>query len=180
MKRVTMGLVFCLGMFISMAYLQTARGQSAPDASQQKLLHFEDCGITFNYPASLRVSTEKKPDVATIMLESEETPFAMIQVYNEVDGLEETRNSLLKTFRNEYASRNAKFLEGAGKVVQRAIGGVEREGRMLELVFMKQPMSIEVYAFRNGETPIGVVIQYAQKEFDRAEAYFLPVMTSLK
>lgn len=182
MRRLTVALIVCVGLIVTSAYSKSLQGQPVPGKLhkvQKERLRFSDYGIAFNYPSSLQISTETKPGLATVMIESEASPYAMIQVYENAQGTKEIRNSLLKTFHDEYLSRNAEILDGSGKAVSREIGGIKREGRMLELRFMGQPMNIEVYAFRKGENVIGIVMQYATEDLQLVEKYFSTVMESL-
>ena len=147
---------------------------------RKEVLQFEGHGASFNYDSSMKVEVEKELGVVTITVEATSSPMVLIQVYSVAVSPEEVRDSLLRGLREEFKSRGAEFLEGSGRTVKRQFRGIEREGQSLESVLGGERMSIEVYAFRKGDTVMSIMLQHLASDAEMAKKYFSVITNSLQ
>jgi hypothetical protein len=128
----------------------------------------------------MKVSSEKEVGVVTVTLETANSLLALIQVYSAPTTPEEVSGALVKTFREEFKSRNAEFLENSGKLVKRNIHGIERTGQAMDFLFAGERMKLEVYAFQRANTVIAILLQHHIDDAELAKKYFTIITDSFQ
>jgi hypothetical protein len=147
---------------------------------KKELVSFNNYGVSFFYNNDMTLSLDEDEGVATITLESTQSPLAIVQVYSVDTTPQEVRNALINSFKNEYSSRNVKFLENTGTTLSQNFSGVKTEGELLDFMLAGQRMQSEVYAFQKGNDVVAVVFQYDLEDGDLAAKYFSPITKTLK
>ncbi|QXD17102.1 hypothetical protein GQ464_009295 [Rhodocaloribacter litoris] len=147
---------------------------------RKEVLHYAGDGLAFDYPAALQLGRETEGGITTLTLEGTASPFVLIQIYPSSNTPEEVLGNLLEAFENEYRARQAQFLNGNGRSVERTVGGTTRRGRVLAFRLGGQQIRTELYAFPHHDAVVALILQQDVEEAALAEDYFAVITRSLR
>ena len=145
-----------------------------------KTREFQEHGISFSYPAEMRLGQESFYGIKQITLESIDSTLFMIQVFPPGTQSAELQQGLLAGFREEFANLGARFPAEPTAPCKRFIGGVEREGIELSYALGDLAHKSEIYTMQKEGKTLAMVFQYAETDKEKAASSYDVVTKSFK
>lgn len=138
-------------------------------------------GIAFRFPSVFRLTEEIQFQIPTLVLESNTSALAMIQIYpDEAKKRDEIHTLLVKGIQAQFLSRRATFLEGSGSETQLPIAGTVQTGTRILLELAGQTIQTRIFTFPLGNRIVAVILQHDMEDERLAEPLFQPILQSLQ
>lgn len=138
-------------------------------------------GISFRFPSVFRLSEEIQFQIPTLVLESNTSALAMIQIYpDDAKKREEIHTLLVKGIQAQFLSRQATFHEESGAETETAIAGAVRKGTRLLLDLAGQTIHTRIFTFPLGNRVVAVILQHDMEDAPIATPLFQPILQSLE
>lgn len=138
-------------------------------------------GIAFRFPSVFRLTEEIQFRIPTLVLESNTSALAMIQIYpDDAKKRDEIHTLLVKGIQAQFLSRQAMFHEQSGSEVEAVIAGDVRAGTRLLLDLAGQTIQTRIFTFPLGNRIVAVILQHDMEEERLSEPLFQPILQSLQ
>lgn len=138
-------------------------------------------GIAFRFPSAFRLSEEVQFQIPTIVLESNTSALAMIQIYpDDAKKQEEIHTLLVKGIQAQFLSRQAVFHQESGAETEATIAGSVRKGTRLQLELAGQTIQTRIFTFPLGNRVVAVILQHDMEDAPLATPLFQPILQSLQ
>ena len=145
-----------------------------------KAREFHEHGLSFSYPAEMKLDQESYYGVKQVTLESIDSTLLMIQVFPAGITPAELQQDLLAGFREEFSNLGARFPAEPTAPCKRFIGGVEREGIELSYALGDLAHKSEIYTMQKEGKTLAMVFQYAETDKEKAASSYDVVTKSFK
>jgi hypothetical protein len=143
-------------------------------------LKFDRYGVSFKYPASMRVKAFEKGGSALIKIRSLDSPEVVIRAFDPPASLDLAEKNIRQEMTEELTAAGAELVEGSQRPVTRTIGGAKVRGTEAEYELHNLRLHQELYAFEGESKVFSLVLQHHRKEGALAKRYFGIILGSLK
>ncbi len=134
---------------------------------------FERAGICFQYPDNWTLSDEEGTSPSRcVTLQSPESGFWMLQVFDEANKSDEMASETLRSVRQEYQDVEVTEL-------RQEIASIQTIGYGLQFYCLDFVVSARVLSFSIQDRTCVAFCQAEDREFDKVWPVFLAIMTSL-
>jgi len=141
---------------------------------------FQEQGISFVYPAEMKLSQDSIYGIKQIMLATTDSTLMMIQIFPSGTTPSGVQKDLLNGFRDEYSNLGARFPTKSSIPCVRKLNGIDTQG--VELSFSLGPLAhkTEIYTMLKDGKVLALVFQYAEEDKEFAIPRFEIVSSSFK
>lgn len=147
--------------------------------SAEQTSHFEDYGVSFDYPVSMKL--EKQTGMVTVVsLEGTNDTSMFLMIYPAGFQTEEQLHAIsLRGFRTS-TSRSERSKNRREKTTARTILGADRQGTTFLDTWIDRERITEFYTFRAGNTIFSFNLQHLAANSETAEQAFAIILKTLK
>jgi hypothetical protein len=135
--------------------------------------HFEQGGLSFDYPATWRLEREENDDGWTVLLQAPGTAFMTITCDNRMPLLEQVIEETLETLRSDYPA-----LEAEARID--GLAGQMAVGHEIHFFSLDLTNTCRTRCFYTDEGTVLVLCQAEDAEWEECEPQFRAVCASLR
>lgn len=146
---------------------------------RRKVRTWSSDGITFQFSGEMNAKREAEGELVTITLDHPDSPHAIVQLFPPEVSDTEVPKALLNGLEKEFKDRSARQTK-APAPRKRAFGETQRDGLTMEYQVAGETMAVECFAWKTADRTIGVTLQYATGDAEKAEKAFSALTASLR
>lgn len=146
--------------------------------SRKKAFSYNKPELAFQYPSDMKLSESTEEGVATITLESSDSPLAILQVYPPSVEAKDVLDALAGGVREGFEERGGQLKPLPAP--KRVVSGAERQGKAFEVVLAGEQLKVELYAWKEKGKTRGLMLQHMKSDTALANTQFEVILSSLK